>query len=345
MGAAESPTGQGRSVERRNLGSAGPEVSAIGLGCLAMTGGYGRADARECLRAIHRALAVGITVFDTADFYAGGGNERLLGRALAGHRDQAVIVTRGGVRARVPGGPPVIVDGTPRYLRRACEASLRRMAVSYIDVYCLARVDPDVPVEESVGALAALHAEGKIGHIALSEVPPDILRRAHAAHPVVGLESEYSLWERHVETGILATARELGVSLIAHSPLGKGFLAGGLRSPDELDERDHRRNHPRFQGGNFLRNRELVDEAGVIASELGVSRARLALAWLLHQGADIVPIPGSRCLAHVEDNAAAAALSLSSGQIARLSSVFRAGRVAGSRHPAHRREVRHGMSS
>ncbi|MER7815528.1 aldo/keto reductase [Streptomyces sp. NPDC096153] len=326
-------------MNERKLGTGGPEVSAIGLGCMGMSGGYGAADPDECVRTVRHALDLGITLFDTADFYADGENERLLGRALAGRRAEALIVTRGGVRARTPGGPPTVVDGSPAYLRQACEASLRRLGVDHIDVYCLGRVDPDVPVEESMGALAGLLAEGKIGHIALSEVSAQTLRRAHAVHPVTALESEYSLWERHIEDDILPAARELGVGLLAHTPLGKGFLTGALRGPGELGERDHRRNHPRWQGDNFRHNRAMVDEAAETAAELGVSRARLALAWLLSRGEDIVPIPGSRRPAHLADNAAAAELRLSVEQTARLEGIFRPGRVAGSRHPAHRKQA------
>lgn len=326
-------------MNQRKLGIGGPVVSAVGLGCMGMSGGYGATSPEEGERAVRHALDLGFSLFDTADFYADGDNERLLGSALAGRRDEAVIVTRGGVRSRTPGGPPVVLDGSPGYLRLACEASLRRLGVERIDVYCLGRVDPRVPVEESMGALAELLAEGKIGHIGLSEVSAETLRRAHGVHPVTVLESEYSLWERHVEDDILPVARELGVGVLAHTPLGKGFLTGALSSPDELEERDHRRNHPRWQGDNFRRNREMVDEAAELAAQLGVGRARLALAWLLARGDDIVPIPGSRRHAHLADNAAASELVLSPGQIAHLDGIFRPRRVAGARHPAHRKQA------
>ncbi|MER6775164.1 aldo/keto reductase [Streptomyces bacillaris] len=327
----------GWHVERRELGVGGPEVSAVGLGCMNLSGGYGYADPGESLRVIGRALDRGVTLFDTADFYADGENERLLGRGIAGRRAEAVLVTRGGVRARTPGGPPTVLDGTPAYLRSACEASLRRLGVDSIDVYLLGRVDPEVPVEESVGALAELRQEGKIKHIGLSEASAATLRRAHAVHPIIALESEYSLWERHVEAEILPAARESGTTLIAHSPLGKGFLTGLLENPDDLGEGDHRRNHPRLQSGNFQHNRRMVDEAQEVATELGVSPARLALAWLLARGKDIVPIPGSRRGSHMEDNIAAVRLALSEEHTARLDRIFRPGRVAGSRHPGHRR--------
>ncbi|MEO3778531.1 aldo/keto reductase [Micromonospora sp. B11E3] len=324
-------------MRQRKLGAAGPQVSAIGVGCMGMTGGYGPVDPQQCITTIRAALDLGITLFDTADFYADGANERLLGRGLAGRREQAVIVTRGGVRSRTPGGPPTVVDGRPEYLRQACDASLSRLGVDHVDVYCLGRVDREVPVEDSVGALAELKAEGKVGQIALSEVSADILRRACAVHPVAAVESEYSLWERHLEAEILPAARDLGVVLIAHSPLGKGFLAGELRAPEELGEGDHRRNHPRLQGTNFRHNRAMVDEASGLAAELGVSPARLSLAWLLGRGPDVVPIPGSRRVEHLRDNAAATELTLTAEQQARLDGIFAPDRVAGSRHPAHRR--------
>ncbi|MFJ8957589.1 aldo/keto reductase [Streptomyces sp. NPDC102381] len=326
-------------MNQRKLGIGGPVVSAVGLGCMGMSGGYGATSPGEGERAIRHALDLGYSLFDTADFYADGDNERLLGRALAGRRAEAVIVTRGGVRSRTPGGPPVVLDGTPEYLRRACEASLRRLGVERIDVYCLGRVDPRVPVEESVGALVELLTEGKIGHIGLSEVSAETLRRAHGVHPVTVLESEYSLWERHIEDAIQPAARELGVGVLAHTPLGKGFLTGALSSPDELAQRDHRRNHPRWQGENFRRNREMVDEAAALATELGVSRACIALAWLLARGEDLVPIPGSRRLAHLADNAAATELVLSPDHIAHLDGIFRPQRVSGARHPAHRKQA------
>ncbi|MFJ4185072.1 aldo/keto reductase [Kitasatospora sp. NPDC089509] len=323
-------------MDTRKLGAAGPEVSTVGLGCMGLTGGYRPTTREEAVRIVHRALDLGITAFDTADFYAGGANEELLGRALARRREQAVIITRGGVRSRVPGGPPSVLDGRRVYLRQACEASLRRLNVTHIDVYCLGRVDPAVPVEESVGALVDLLAEGKIGHIALSEVSADTLRRAARVHPIAAVESEYSLWERHVEDEILPTARELGVSLLAHSPLGKGFLAGALRDPNGLGDRDHRRNHPRLQGDNFRTNRRPLQEAAALADQLGMSQAQLALSWLLTRDNSVTPIPGSTRVAQLDDNAAAADRRLPANYMRALDEIFRRGRVVGSRHPAHR---------
>ncbi|WP_370942160.1 aldo/keto reductase [Amycolatopsis sp. cg5] len=324
-------------MEIRKLGVGGPAVSAIGLGCLGLSGGYGAIGADEAVTAIRHALGRGVTMLDTADFYGGGENERLVARAIAGRRDEVVIATRGGVRAKTPGGPPVVLDGSPGYLRQALEASLRRLGVDTIDLYYLGRVDPQVPVEESVGALGEFAAEGKIRHLGLSEVSAHTLARAHAVHPIAAVESEYSLWERHVESEILPAARELGTGLVAHSPLGKGFLAGLLSSADQLGETDHRRNHPRFQGENFRDNRALLSEAAKIAAGLGITLGRLALAWLLSRGDDIVPIPGSRRITHIDDNTAAVRTRLTPSQILALDEIFAAGRVSGDRHPAHRK--------
>ncbi|RKT55534.1 aldo/keto reductase [Saccharothrix australiensis] len=324
-------------MESRQLGTGGPVVAAVGLGCLGLSGGYGAVAGHEAATAIRTALDLGITLLDTADFYGGGENERLVGRAIAGRRDEVVLATRGGVRAAAPGAPPTIVDGAPDSLRAACEASLERLGVDHVDLYYLARADPRVPVEDSVGALAELRAEGKVRHVGLSEVAAGTLRRAAATCTIAALESEYSLWERHVEAEILPTARELGIGLVAHTPLGKGFLTGAHRSPGDLGERDHRRNHPRFREGNFERNRELVEEAAAIAARTGMTPAQLALAWLLSAGPDVVPIPGSRRPEHLRENVRAAALRLDAADRARLAEVFAPERVAGERHPAHRR--------
>ncbi len=324
-----------RRMESRELGGR-LAVSALGLGCLGMSGGYGPAVSDRCVSAIRRAVDLGVTLVDTADFYGGGANEELVGGAVAGLRDRVVIATRGGARSRVSGGPPTVLDGTPEYLRAACDASLRRLGVDHIDLYYLARVDPGVPVEDSVGALAALVAAGKILHIGLSESSAADLRRAHAVHPVTALESEYSLWERGVEAEILPTARELGVGFVAHTPLGKGFLSGDLHSPDEFADGDYRRNHPRLQGDNFRHNRRLLARIEAISARERRTPSQLALAWLLARGADVVPIPGSRRVEHIEENVAATTVRLSAGDEAALAEVFAAGRVRGSRHPARR---------
>ncbi|KAB8178274.1 aldo/keto reductase [Microbispora catharanthi] len=324
-------------MERRKLGAGGLTVSAVGLGCMGMSGGYGAVDRADCVTTIRRAVDLGVTLLDTADFYGGGENERLVGEAVRGRRADVVIATRGGVRSEVPGGPPRIVDGSPTYLRQACDASLARLGVDHVDVYYLGRADPRVPIEDSVGALAQLRTAGKIRHIGLSEVSAEVLRRAHAVQPISVLESEYSLWERHIEAEILPAARDLGVGLVAHSPLGKGFLTGTLPSPEHFGDGDQRRNHPRLQGDNFRHNQRMVAQARPIAQELGVPLSRLALAWLLSRGDDVVPIPGSRSLGHLHSNVAAAEIRLTERHIRLLEEIFQPGRVAGSRHPAHRR--------
>jgi aryl-alcohol dehydrogenase-like predicted oxidoreductase len=314
----------------------GLTVSALGLGCLALCGAYGAVDEERALATLRYALDAGVTLLDTADFYAGGASEELVGRAVAGRRDDAVIATRGGVRAPGPGRPPTVVDGSPGYLRSACEASLRRLGVDRIDLYYLGRVDPAVPIEDSVGALAELVLAGKVRHLGLSEADPDQLRRAYAVWPIAALESEYSLWERHVETKIVPTARELGVGLIAHTPLGRGFLTAALSTVDQLGERDIRRNHPRFQGENFAHNRELLTAVERMATDRGVTTGQLALAWLLAQGPDVVPIPGTSRPEHLAQNLAAASIRLDAVDVARLAEYFPIGAAAGSRHGAHR---------
>lgn len=321
-------------MEYRKLGADGLEVSAVGLGCLAMTGAYGPADEAECATLIQRGLHRGLTLIDTADFYGDGRNEELVGRAVAGHRDRVVLATRGGLRAERPGGPPKILDGRPEYLRAACEASLRRLGVDHIDLYYLGRVDPKVPVEESVGALAELVAEGKVQHIGLSEASADEIRRGHAVHAVTALQSEYSLWERYVEAEILPTTRELGIGFVAHTPLGKGFLGRTLARPGQLQPGDIRLNHPRFQGENFLRNAELAAELDVAVADTGLGAPQLALAWLLAQGDDIVPIPGTRSDAHLAANLAAADVRPSARLVDRLSALVPPERVTGPRVPA-----------
>lgn len=318
-------------MEHRQLGVAGPLVSAVGWGCLGLTGGYGGVDAAAAPALVRDVLDQGVTLLDTADFYGGGEVERLLGGALAGRRDEAVIATRGG--AVFSGSErPTSFDGSPEFLRAACEASLRRLGTDRIDLYYLARVDPEVPVEESVGGLADLVAEGKIGHIGLSEVSPGVLRRAHAVHPVAAVASEYSLWSRDVESEVLPTARELGVGFVACSPLGRGFLTGTVAT-ERLAEGDYRRNHPRFAPDNAGRNRILLDAAAEIAADAGIPLGRLALAWVLAQGDDVVPIPGTVRRAHLLENTAAAAERLSSAQAARLAACFPADAIAGSRLP------------
>jgi len=311
-------------------------VSAVGLGCLGLAGGYGDAPEADSLALLRRALDEGVTLLDTADFYGGGACEALVGRAAAGRRHEVVLATRGGVRSKTPGGPPSVTDGRPESLRQACEASLRRLGTDHVDLYYLARVDPDVPVEESVGALAGLVAEGKVRHIGLSEAGADELRRAHAVHPLTALESEYSLWERHVEDEILPVARELGIGFVAHSPLGRGFLTGTLASTDGFGARDIRRNHPRFTAENLTRNRELLRAVEETADRYAVTTGQLVLAWLLSRGADVVPIPGTRSEHHLLLNIASAGIELTAVESTRLAALLPPGSVAGSRHPGHR---------
>ncbi|MGI8694478.1 MAG: aldo/keto reductase [Geodermatophilaceae bacterium] len=315
----------------RKLGSSGLAVSAVGLGCMGMAGVYGAVDEDEAVMTIRCALDVGMSFIDTADFYGPGTSEKVVGRALAGRRDEAVLATKFGMR-RPAAGPPLI-DGSPAWVREACDGSLQRMGVDHIDLYYLARLDPTVHVEDTVGALGELVAAGKIRHIGLSEVSPRTLRRAHAVHPLTALQSEYSLWERHIEAEILPTCRELGIGFVAYSPLGRGFLTGAYQKPDDLPEGDQRRGHPRFQGDNFEHNRQLVESAQRVADARGISLAQLALAWVLAQGEDIVPIPGTRRVAHLGLNAAAMEVRLTPEEVTKLAELVPADATAGARYP------------
>ncbi|MFJ7199825.1 MULTISPECIES: aldo/keto reductase [unclassified Streptomyces] len=319
-------------MENRKLGSAGLATSALGLGCMGMAGAYGAADTDEAVATVRRALDLGVTLIDTADFYGPGTAEKIVAQALSGRRDEAVVATKFGMR-RPAGGPPYI-DGSPAYVREACEASLQRMGLDHIDLYYLSRLDPKVDIEETVGALGELVAEGKVRHIGLCEVSARTLRRAHAVHPIAAVQTEYSLWERHVEEEILPACRELGTGFVAYSPLGRGFLTGALDSADDLAEDDQRRNHPRFQGENFDHNRNLVRMVEELAESKGISLPQLALAWVLAQGGDVVPIPGTRRIAHLEQNAAAAEVRLTDEEVGRLSDAFPVGATAGLRYPA-----------
>jgi aryl-alcohol dehydrogenase-like predicted oxidoreductase len=318
-------------MDLKRLGSTGPTVSALGLGCMGMSGSYGPADEREATATIARALELGITLFDTGDFYGHGANERVVERALASQRDRAVIATKTGMRRDADGKP--YVDGSPSYLRRACDASLERLRVDHIDLYYLARVDPTVPVEESVGAMAELVASGKVRSLGLSEASARTIRRAHAVHPIAALQTEYSLWERHAEHEILPTVRDLGIGFVAYSPLGRGFLAGGVRSTEELPDGDFRRFTPRFQGENLAGNIDIVEQVDALAAETGLTQAQLALAWVRAQGDDIVPIPGTKRRRYLEENVAAASIELSPDQLARLEAAVPRGGAAGDRYP------------
>src|SRR3954463_13546671 len=318
-------------MEKRTLGQ-GLEVSELGLGCMGMSEFYGTGDEDESVRTIHRALDRGVTFLDTADMYGPFTNEELVGRAIAGRRGEVVLATKFG-NVRGPDGERLGINGTPEYVHEACDASLRRLGVDHIDLYYQHRVDPDTPIEETVGAMAELVVAGKVVHLGLSEASPDTIRRAHAVHPITALQTEYSLWSRDPEERILPTVRELGIGFVAYSPLGRGFLSGRFRSPSDFPEDDFRRHHPRFQGENFDRNMELVERVQELADEKGVTAGQLALAWVLHQGRDVVPIPGTKRVRYLEENAVAAEVELTEDDLRRIDEVMPAGVAAGERYP------------
>lgn len=318
-------------MKTRKLGRNGPEVSAIGLGCMGMSAFYGGSDEAQSIEVIHRALDLGVTLFDTAEMYGPHTNEVLVGKALKDRRDQAFIATKFGInynedRSRL------LVDGSPANVRRAVEGSLQRLGVDHIDLYYLHRVDPDTPIEETVGAMGELVTEGKMRFLGLSEAAPDTLRKAHAAHPITALQTEYSLWSREPEDELFATVRELGIGFVPYSPLGRGFLSGDIKSIDDLAADDFRRTNPRFVGENFQKNLDLVDAVKAIAEDKGVTAAQLALAWVLAQGEDLVPIPGTRRVATLEQNAAAVDLVLTPEDLARIEAVFPKGAAVGHRY-------------
>jgi len=317
-------------MEKRKLGTRGLETSAIGLGCMGMSEFYGEGDDEESIRTIERYLELGGDFLDTSDMYGSGHNERVVGRAIAGRRDEVVLATKFGIRRD---GGERSIDGSPEYVKRACEASLERLGVDHIDLYFQHRVDPGTPIEETVGAMGELVSEGKVRHLGLSEASPDTIRRAHSAHPISALQTEYSLWTRDPEDEILPTVRELGIGFVAYSPLGRGFLTGQIKSVDDLEEGDFRRYNPRFQGENFQRNLDLVERVREIAAEKGVSAAQLALAWVLAQGNDIAPIPGTKRVRYLEENMAAAEVELSEDDLARIGEVAPVGAAAGERYP------------
>jgi aryl-alcohol dehydrogenase-like predicted oxidoreductase len=318
-------------MERRSLGSEGLVVSAEGLGCMGMSEFYGRADEGEAIATIHRALELGIDFFDTADMYGPFTNERLVGRALAGRRDEVVIATKFG-NERGDDGSYLGVNGRPEYVRRACEASLERLGIDTIDLYYQHRVDRTTPVEETWGVLAELVAEGKVRHLGISEAAPETIRRAHAVHPITAVQTEYSLWTRDPELGVLETTRELGIGFVAYSPLGRGFLSGTIASADDLPEGDFRRANPRFVGENLDHNRGLLAPLEELAAAKGVAPSQLAIAWVLAQGDDIVPIPGTKRIRYLEENAAAADIKLSAEELALLDEAFPVGATAGDRY-------------
>ncbi|MFY9579640.1 MAG: aldo/keto reductase [Gaiellaceae bacterium] len=319
-------------METVNLGSQGLEVSRQGLGCMGMSEFYGTSDEGEAIATIHRALELGVTFLDTADMYGVGANERLVGKAIADRRDRVVLATKFG-NVRAPDGTWLGRSGKPDYVHSACDASLERLGIDTIDLYYQHRVDPDTPIEDTVGAMKELVEAGKVRYLGLSEAAPETIRRAHAVHPITALQTEYSLWTRDPEDKILPTVRELGIGFVAYSPLGRGFLSGRFRSPDDLPEDDFRRRNPRFQPGNFERNLELVERVEQIAAEKGVTPSQLALAWVQAQGDDIVPIPGTKRRRYLEENVAAASVELTEDELARLDEVFPAGVTAGERYP------------
>ena len=320
-------------MKMRKLGRSGLETSALGLGCMGMSEFYGVADEKESIATIHRALELGVNFLDTADMYGVGKNEELVGRAIRGRRNEVILATKFG-NVRGPAGEYLGVSGRPEYVRRACEASLKRLGVSHIDLYYQHRVDPNTPIEETVGAMAELVQAGKVRFLGLSEASAQTLERAARVHRISALQSEFSLWSRDVEAdGVLAACRRLGITLVAYSPLGRGFLTGVIKRPEDLAEDDFRRHNPRFQGENFTRNLQLVERVRALATAKGCTPAQLALAWVLAQGEDIVAIPGTRHPARLTENLAALEVDLSAAELQELERAFPLGAAAGTRYP------------
>ena len=319
-------------MKYRQLGVAGPRVSAIGLGCSGMSADYGVPDDVESVATIHRAIELGVTMLDTSDAYGGGRNEQLVASALAGRREGVIVATKFG-NIRGPGGERGGVNGRPEYVPVACEATLARLGIDVIDLYYIHRIDPDVPIEETVGAMALLVEQGKVRYLGLCEAGPDTIRRAHRVHPLSAVQMEYSLWTRDAEEKILPVIRELGIALVAYSPLGRGFLTGTFKRRDDLIPTDRRHAHPRFQEGNFEQNLQLLGPIEQLAAEKGWTPSQVALVWLMAQGDDVVPIPGTKRRKYLEQNVAAVDLSLSPAEIESLCAAFPPGAAAGLRYP------------
>jgi aryl-alcohol dehydrogenase-like predicted oxidoreductase len=323
-------------MRKRRLGTGGPEVSAIGLGCMGMSEFYGSGDEQESIATINHALDQGVCFLDTADMYGSGRNEELVGPAIKGRRDDVFLATKFG-NVRGPNGEFMGVRGDPEYVAEACDASLQRLGVDVIDLYYQHRVDVNVPIEETVGAMAQLVDEGKVRFLGLSEAAPETIRRAHAVHPITAVQTELSLWSRDAEAGVLPTVRELGIGYVAYSPLGRGFLTGQITSPEDFPEDDFRRFHPRFTGENFHQNIALVHEVEAMAREKGCTTAQLALAWVLAQGDDVVPIPGTKRRKYLDENIAALDVKLSDEDLQRLDRILPPGAAAGERY--HERDM------